>query len=764
MRSSLWIIPLGVVLVAVLILGLGVIFLSHFVGGSTQDEGDAPSEVLLGAGAESEDRAALRGRGVRPGEAPDAAPTTGPATPENPAEVSGTTPGGAAVRGRVVRGGGRIPVAGACVRLRRPDSIFTYARASVNGRFDELEARTAADGRFAFFDVTPSDGYVVRAFLEPHAAASTREELDLRGRESVDVGDLVLDAGGAVKGRVVGEDGGGVPGVDVAVTWRVHNAISMVLADSETLPEIEATQRTDAQGAFLFEALEPGPKTLVIQAPSGASEVVQSVEVEAGRTSDAGGIVLVGDLALAGVVVWADDRPVEGARVFAKPMSGPTGRTVETGDDGLFRLERLPEGVYGVGVLVPGLPLKLQMPLQAGREDLRFVLPVPGGLCGRVVYAKSEKPVERFAVLLRPEETEAGWERYIQRPIDRVLGSTPFVDATGAFAFPRVAPGTYTLEVSGSGFPSVEYEGVVVVGGQTTDDVVIELPEGNVICGRVRRANGAPVAEVRLYVFLSGAVGDVEAVHLREALAHRQPDAASDAQGAFVLPPLTPGRYDVIAVHVDSLPAVLKGVDLLSGDADDVEIRLPPSGGLRGSLVDAYGQPVTDEQVVVLWPDGTVRLESVDSRGRFEIRGLPVGPCVARWLSMQEARRYAGALKGSDVEKKREVYDELRQDGGEDYVSDGEMTSITLRVPRRVRVRGRITLQGEPPTQVRTFWLVVPGSGVGVSIECDEDGRYERDVEPGSYQVWVPFSGDEWRPIPVEIPDVPTHTLDLDVP
>ena len=156
------------------------------------------------------------------------------------------------------------------MRLSRPDSIITYLRAPVNGRFDDLEARTGPDGRFAFLDITPSKGYVVRAHDERFAVSSFKDDLDLRGRETVDVGDLKMGAGGILSGRVIDAAEMPVANVRVIATWRISNSVGVILSDPDTAPELEKSTTTDAEGRFTITELEPTPKTVFAVAPTGA--------------------------------------------------------------------------------------------------------------------------------------------------------------------------------------------------------------------------------------------------------------------------------------------------------------------------------------------------------------------------------------------------------------------------------------------------------------------------------------------------------------
>jgi hypothetical protein len=761
-RSLLFVI-LGVVLLVGVLGALDVIPMGFGKGGGGDD--GARDVDLLDAEGATDGEGTLKGRGVKgvPGEAAaeDAAISIVPAVPS---EVRGGTPGGGVVRGRVVRGEGTIPLAGVKVVLSRPDSIIAYLRAEANGRYDVLEANTGADGRFAFLDVTPSQGYVVRAHMEGFAVASAEDDIDLRGRETVDVGDLAMGPGGGLTGRVLDAGQAPVAGARVVATWRISNPLGVILSDPDTAPELEAEAVTDAEGRYTLTTLDPAPKTLFAVAPTGAAEIVRSVTVEPGQVKQVDDIVLPGNGAIAGRVQWADGTPIAGARVFGSPMANLAATRGTLSDAaGQFRVEWLPgERPLAVGVLVPGMPVQMVQGVEVGRDDIVVEFPMPGGLRGRVRRAAGGAPVPRFFIQLEAAKQEEDWMmKMLRAQVQRGLGPAPFVSPEGAFEIPRVAEGTYAVVVTAPGFPEVRRASVQVIAGETVD-VVVEVPEGNVARGSVVRADGSPVSGARLFVFPGGVKG-LKDEALQGAVEDREPDAASRGDGSFELPPQTPGTVAVIATHPDTLPGIVRVVDLRAGDAEDVEIRLPPSGGVQGRLLDEHARPVKGgEEVYILFPDGLVETAPVDEEGRFELKGLRVGRCVVRWMSMRDSSKYAAIIGRGAPEQKRKAYDDLRQDGGEHEITDGGMVQVTLSMPRRVKVSGRLLVAGVPEPKPRGVWLQMPGAHTWWRVEIDQDAHYERELEYGHYQVWVQLAERDWRTIEIDIPDGPVYQLDLD--
>ena len=753
---------LAVAGVALLLGILGLLPAGLLGGGAERTAGGGRDELLTTDGADGTGTT-LKGLGKREDAGKDAAPEPVVAV-RGPAEVRGGLPGGGSVRGRVIRKQGRVPFEGVRVKLLRPDSILTYLRAGVNGRFDELEAWTGEDGRFAFLDVTPSKGYIVRAYHDGFAVASSEADLDLSAREAVDVGDLPMGVGAILTGRVVDRDQRPVPAARVVVTWRISNPLGVILADPDTAPEIEKEARTGADGRFTLEHLDPHPKTLLVTAPSGAAQVVRSVALEDGQVKALDDIVMPGEGVLAGVVVWKDGTPVNDARVFAAPQSEMAVRTAATDAQGAFRLTWLPEGAtYVLGVLIPGLPVILEEDLGAGREDVRVEVPMPGRVTG-VAVAAAGRPVTRFALdLAATEKTGDMMMEFVAAQVRRGLGPTPFVDEAGTFSFPRVATGSYRLTLTAPGYPAVTTEPFVVTAGEATE-VRIEVPRGHVARGAVLRANGEPMAEARLFVIqggVKGAAGPALTSHMQD----REPDAVARGDGSFELPPQTPGRYDVIAAHPDMLAGVARGVDLTTGDVADLRIQLPPSGSVGGVLLDENGLPAKSEEVFVLYRNGVLRLETTDEQGRFRAAGLPLGRCLVRWVSMNAYRlyqRYFG--EGATDQDREKGYDELRVRGEEHEIVDGGMIQLSIKIPPRTKVTGRYRVAGQaPPPNRRTLYVTIEGGGHWTEVALDEQGRFETRLESGTYMVFGPTAQHGYEARVLTIPEAPTFDTDLEV-
>lgn len=758
-----------VALLLLLAVGGGLVALDIVpLGGADSDDGtshEAADGLAGGVDDEVTAAASLEGRGdgvVAEAPTPEAAPPV----PTGPAIVSGTTPGGSRIEGRVVFREGGAPASGVRVRLTRPDSISCYLRAAPNGRYDVLEAFTAADGRFTFRDVTPSDKYVVRARLESHAVVSS-ESIDVRGGASADVGDLVLGPAAAMSGRVLDSEGKPVADARVALTWAVRNPLGVILADPDTLPEVEAEVQTDAKGAFLFEGLEPGSKTVLAHGPTGASAMIRSIALPDGETVSGMTLQFKGRGALAGRVAWSDGRPIENARVFAGPEQRAVMRTSTTDAEGRFRIPHLPGDTAILSVLIPGLPVRILQGQRVGTENVEVTFPAPGLLRGVVVTESDGQPLPRFSVAADPEDFGDMQARFIHTFIAQAIGPTPFRDEEGRFEMKPLAPGKYTLRVRAPGFPEIRKKGVVVEAGVEPAPVRIELPRGEGATGVATRAdNGEAVEGARIFVVRRDLPPEPQASSPEwwaDVVDEEDPIAISDLEGAFTVPPQAPGAFHIVAVHEELRAGVLPSVDLSRGNGSDLRIELAPAGRVTGRCVTATGAPASGQTIALVRRD-SLRFEfmETDDEGRFTFPRVEPGKLLVLPRTASLSRLGVLRSRTTDEVEQERIYEELRESADQEHalVAGGEVTA-RVKLAHTVEVSGALRLDGVLPQRLG-IWITIDGGGWGQWVEPLEGGRYKVRLEPGTYVVWLPGPENNWASETIEVPNLRTWSRDFE--
>lgn len=294
-------------------------------------------------------------------------------------------PAGAVVRGRVTDGAGN-PLEGARVEAlrlmtwRNEDagngtsvSVFpggrTLAERGEDGvhrtRFVSTlsESHSAADGRYVVGQLPP--GEVLLRVTGPEVGARPVEStLRLAPGEQREDHDVVLVAGLAISGRLVGP--GGVP---------VEGRVALVAAEGPVAITSDDQVATDAEGHFEFVGLGPEARRLWVMAP-GYLGVTERVEP--------GGAPLLLELEpapmLAGRVLDAFSyEPIPAFRVIVRTESSSTSRTVQA-PDGRFVFDSLDDQLYTLEVQAAGYEAQVLPDVRPGFDGRELeVLLTPDG-------------------------------------------------------------------------------------------------------------------------------------------------------------------------------------------------------------------------------------------------------------------------------------------------------------------------------------------------------------------------------------------------
>lgn len=482
---------------------------------------------------------------------------------------------------------------------------------------DVLAGETDASGSFRF-DGLPA-GELTFA-VEPEVLASPGWAHLVLEPGGVMRYDAALETGIAVTGRVSdGRSGDPIAGAEVGAGWTFRRSVT-----------------TDAEGRYVLRGFGgPGVHDVHARA-SGYGKAQHEFPYGAMPTEDVQlDFALPPARAAIGRVVGPDGVAREGVYVagVASVFEGRVQRTdwdaTRTGADGRFRLASLTPDLrhqllvrpVGHAVLIYDFPPdEAQHPVL----DLGTIELLPGAQVVGVVVDESDRPRPDLPVALEGRGADVG--RYGGADPDPLTISytgtrESRTDRRGRFHFAGLAPGTYELRAVERGSPNEASLTVAVAAGEALDDLVLVAPLGLAIRGRVLDPEGLPCR--RVIVRLASKDGR-----------QRLPQVTSDAQGAFEITGLDPGRYDLSTYvlffnHEDEERELYDVVleDVQAG-TDDLRVVLRAVAAITGAVLAADGSPAEDVAVEARDPaTGELLARDRVVGGRFRLP-LPEGVIV----------------------------------------------------------------------------------------------------------------------------------------
>ena len=330
---------------------------------------------------------------------------------------------------------------------------------------------------------------------------------------------------------------------------------------------------------------------------------------------------------------------------------------------------------------------------------------------GTVTNALTQQPVAGATVFLFGDASVAG------------RAST---DETGAFRFPNVKPGDYSVLATQTGY-DVPYLRSVVVHVEADRDpspLTFALTPFPRLTGRVLDPERNPIAGI-----------PVHAIVIRGL---EVPPAVTDKQGRFAFPPLAPGEYELLANPLEAggsefaptyFPAsgdrsggeriaVRPGPDLAGYD---IVLRGGQFFNVRGRVLDEAGRPAPGAEVTIQNPDATCCKAVTREDGTFEIEHVPPVDGWASALWKPGATQMRGAAPVA--------------------VTKHDLESVELRVSPPAVLRGVVELDGEDVgAAVGTYAQLTPVAGDGTRVSAITSGDGIRfDAYPGRYVlIYVP--------------------------
>lgn len=455
--------------------------------------------------------------------------------------------------------------------------------------------------------------------------------------------DVWVRGGGRVVGRVLLPDGRAAANV----TAELVPGPGSFIERARTGELVMAEQKTDENGAFVFEAVAPGPGYEVTAAGSGfALTHALDVRVKAGEDTlvtvqtRAGGSVtgrvVSGPKSAPGEEVATT--PLAGAQLGAVPRGLRDLRCAEelletthcvSAADGSFTMLNVPAGEIDLVAIAPGhlpaLGARIAVADGANATTPDLVLH-PGPLVkGRVVDAAGA-PVAGAEVRWNMVDWQNFQFDFSLAPMmaQAVKGfSYPTTDEDGRFeAGPFAGTAPFGIDFTKLGYQDARHEWKPDV---EKGELTVTMHRGGSLEGIVM--DEAAAEPVTTFTIATTDRVDSEP----SAPGARNPFTGGttfeDESGRFVLDSLEPGKVRLVVSSPGYLERVVDDVVVREGaPTKGVIVKLAPGGTIRGVVVDPNEQPVPGAQVAAFPSGGDVLANTPATRMRNERRAGRMGP------------------------------------------------------------------------------------------------------------------------------------------
>ncbi len=494
--------------------------------------------------------------------------------------------GGVELAGRVTDAAG-LPLA---------DVALTLASEGVGWQGAETLSRE--DGSFGFDGVR--DGhYLLRAAKAGYASTTLEPPLRVAGAALTGI-EVRLEAGGTIRGRLVGLEAAQIPLVTV----------------SAFRPSDEwALGRVDRDGEYRIADLSPGEWNVGAMVADGAQARGRVTLTRGGEaTLDldfGGGLTLTGQVLSAG-------QPVTGIDVWLRGLDVIDWGHAPTDLEGRFRIAGLEPGRHRLEISDSrsGLRHREEFELDGDRDVVVELFTTR--VAGRVLDAEEGSPLAGAELSLEPVVESAG-----RTAFDRAQATS---DAEGRFALAEVAAGGYLLRAVHEGYaPAVM--ALAVEAGAAVPELELRLEASSGLRLRVRGPTGAPVTQ------LSFAVIDADGRTLVAGRRH------ADESGRVRLPSVPAGTFELL------LAAPGAAVNRLTVDHRTSPVEIDLAAGCR--------LEVTVEELAADQLNGTLRLYTADGRPFITPRwGLALQEWQmtfgAHWVEALPAGSYTAEVTAAD--------------------------------------------------------------------------------------------------------------------
>ncbi|MEM7156715.1 MAG: carboxypeptidase regulatory-like domain-containing protein [Myxococcota bacterium] len=561
--------------------------------------------------------------------------------------------------------------------------------------------RSDEEGRFSLWVAGPEVD--VKAFADGYATGS--REVAVPGTFV----ELFLTPESVIEGKLVWA-GTNKPVADAKVSARQWRG---------------ASTYSDANGVFRLDGLNPGSYKVRVSGPELTGRSDKRVHVGMGETSETIIIEVHGAVSVRGQVFVDDETPCSFATVRLAEPKSEGNRSYRSGaeEDGSILVSGVLPGTYEVTVTCEGYLGEEEYEdiviADASVDGLRWSVHEARAIRGRVIDDKGE-PVKgaRVSANMKADENDPRGRRV------NAYGARS--DGKGNYEIAGLLPGKYEVGASHDDYPRRDDPiEASVEAGVDTSDIEIELPTGGNVEGTVRDQNGAPVAQVN--VFLQGPRwgGGVQ----------------TNDEGAFVIENAAAGDYRIQARRGWSEKMRAPGasdddqagerIQIAAGETTTVDLVVESQNGrITGRVVDESGEPVIDAFVHASRQSDSVAASKQGGRG------------MARWGNWNEKPILTDEDGRFELEhlaaEGTYIVVANRKGGGRGMTEDVAVgTDVEVSIAETGEINGIVKLEGGGFPE--SFRVQVSDRTKGNYASDDffrTDGKLQFDnLAPGTYEV-----------------------------
>ena len=481
---------------------------------------------------------------------------------------------------------------------------------------------------------------------------------------------------------------GNMTGTPSLVEGRVRGKDCSVIS-SAAISADDASAQSDANGILSFTTMAGSPmvsvaasgwisQTMQVAAPQGAGAQVEFFLDPAGK--------------IAGTVKDSGGIPISGSTVTISGTGDPI--TLTSDQNGAFATEWIAAGTYTVSAQTSdGQQASASVTVTTGQTlnvDLMIASSSPGHtlISGVIISAIDGRALSGATVTAGSKITTA--------------------DTSGKYSFADIAPGTYTVTATKSGWGKQSTTVTLTDGGSATAN--IQLATSGRISGTVKRTDGSAAAGVTV-TFIGGVIASSTSV-------------TTSSSGSFNSSWIPVGDYQVTAT--DPTNSATASVTIAAGDLKSVPLTLgnatpppppPPDDGtvsLTGRIVSVIDGRVLSGATVTLGNQST----TTNTQGVYTFTGLAETTYTVTATKSGWGRQSMSVSLGS-----------------------GANTAPDLNLATSGRITGKVTASGSAASGVT---ITFTGGVINntTSVTTRSDGTYVSGWIPvGNYAVTASRNG-----------------------